>query len=394
MAGIRVTGGVVEFDGLDNLSRLLANAWPNLTRRVRDIAEREIRTYLREGDLYRVGENAAILLCFLNLDRSEAERKTQLISDRIETVIAREIPATEGQLRPRLIIAPLTGTSSLPQGSSLSERLLGYLRSIRSEEQATRNRRSPTLEKTQLYFSPLWSPSKGMILLNRSVTFTPAVATASRRMQFSNFTRAQLAEADYIALSKTVQSISGMLSQSTACPILVPVHFSTISQNASALVYRKLLDSVSPVHRMLLALEIIAIPAGEPVGEVLEAAAALKPLVKWIDLSLGIGDPRLGEIDSDLIWAVSANLHGARSTDSDVYPSLQRFQSLAARTRLSTIIHGANSIGLAMAAVKAGITYIDGSAVYPVSTVPRPLGPHNPTLSAISSSRVVKRWKY
>lgn len=393
-SGAQLIGGAVEFEGLASLGQALVSAWPDLTERIRALAEREVKAHLGDGDIYRVNENASVLLCFLNLDQSEAERRTQQISDHIETIVAREFPGTEGQLKPKKVVATLDTSLSPAEGQNLSDRLLKYLRTVKAEGRAAVSSRLPAFEKTQLYFSPLWSATKSMILLNKSVPLAAPRTPLSRRIQIENYSAAQRAEADYIALSKSVQSISGMLSHGEVSPILVPVHFSTTTGKGSSLVYRKLLDSVSPSHRMLLALEVINIPSGEPIDSLVEAAEWIKPLVKWLVLALPTSDPRIGEVSADLVWAVSTNLQGVRSTDNDVLPSLQKYQAAAASVGLSTIVHGVNSIGLAMAAVKAGITYIDGSAVYPVGTVPRPLGPHSPPLSAISSSRIVKRWKY
>lgn len=87
------------------------------------------------------------------------------------------------------------------------------------------------------------------------------------------------------------------------------------------------------------------------------------------------------------IWALAVDLVGARSTDGALYTQLRRFRAVAAAAGMNTFAHGVNSIGLALAGMKAGITYMDGSAIHPLANDPRALGPLKPMLSVLSSSR-------
>jgi hypothetical protein len=128
-------------------------------------------------------------------------------------------------------------------------------------------------------------------------------------------------------------------------------------------------------------------PTGTP-ETILKHIGALRPLVGWVALQLDPSDPRLEDFAHEGLWALSTNLERRKSTDGTLFNQLRRFQDAARNARLNTIAHGANSVGLAMLAADAGITYVDGPVVCPTGLEPRLPGPLKPVLMPMTYGRV------
>jgi hypothetical protein len=202
-----------------------------------------------------------------------------------------------------------------------------------------------------------------------------------------------LADLDFLLLSRAASTLHGLVRMGRVAPLLIPVYYQTLSNSTSRMSYLRIIEAIHAGYRHLIALQIVDIHASQGPQAVLEVVQHLSHRIKWVSLTFDLSDPRIAECAQAPVWALATDLSRARSTDGLLHSKLQRFHAVASGACLNTFAHGVNSIGLALAGAKAGITYLDGSAIHPVAHAPRAIGPLKPMLSAISSSRVVKRTK-
>lgn len=249
---------------------------------------------------------------------------------------------------------------------------------------------SQLVERTNLLFAPCWSTSRNVLAFNRCILEAAGQSRGPESLltdlNREGGTRAP-AEVDQLVLAKAAKKLQTMIGGGRASPLLVPVKYRTISDGASLRTYVKLIQAIQETVRRLLALQIVEIPADRPASSILEDIQNLVPWVKWISLSFDLNDRRIPACAKAPVWALAVDLAGARSTDGMIHSQLRRLQVLAAAAQMNTFAHGVSSIGLALAGVKAGITYMDGSAIHPLANDPRPLGPLKPMLSNRLSSR-------
>lgn len=390
-----VIGGTLELPGLEEMSSLARDSRVPIKDRVRQAVERELQTQLGPGGFYAAYNATTFLMCFTEQEKAEAEQKAGLIAQRLSEAVLNEYPAAQDKLRPAVFVASLDQTALNRDGGTLVDRVFASLLEFRKKaERAAGGGLSLIVDRTALLFAPSWSVSRDMVAFNRCMLDAASQARAYESLQTEpSRGGSALAGLDYLMLAKAAREIQAMALGGRLTPLLVPVKYNTLSDEVSLRTYVAVIQAMPEAYRRLLCLQMVDIPANQPPATVLDVARTLTPWVKRLSLSFDLEDARIADCAKAPVWALAADMSRVRSTDSSLYPQLRRFQAIAAAASMNTLAHGVNSIGLALVAVKAGITYIDGSAIHPVVREPRAVGPLKPVLSALSSTRVVKRWQ-
>ncbi|SDG41916.1 hypothetical protein [Pelagibacterium luteolum] len=384
-------GGTVELVGLDDVRRALGPTWAEASSRVGELAQVEIDRRLGGDDFYRAYGTESFLICFVGIDKIEAERRAAQIAAAIKDTLRAAFPSIAQEISPEPFVAELEPQwlSARGQGS-LVEQLVHNLLELRREHERGMSRfRSPMLRRSKLLFSPAWHASKQVVAFNHCAL--DVWKSRSRRLFHSEYPLAEsqrlTAEVDFITLSRSIRALYMLLKLGRAAPLLIPVRFSTITNPKSAPAYQRLLETMRPDHKSLFAIEIRDLPSGEDPAMAIEKIAHVLPWVRWLALAVDLRHSRLAEFADPRIWALSVDLSGYKSTDPALRPLLADLHHAAMGAELNTIAHGANSIGLALAAAESGITYVDGAAIHPATLEPRPPSPLHPVLSILPQNR-------
>ena len=385
-------GGTVELVGLDDVRRALGPTWADASARVGELAQTEISRSLGKDDFYRAYGTDSFLICFVGADKIDAERRAARIASAIKDRLRALFPAIAQDISPEPFVAEFEPASiEAYRGGSLIEHLVRTLVAMRREHERGLSRfRSPMLRRSKLTFSPAWHVSKQVIAFNHCALDIWKTRPL-RRLNHSSFPLAEdqklLAELDFITLSRSIRALYMLLKLGRAAPLLIPVRFSTITNPKSAPAYQRLLETMRPEHKSLFAIEIRDLPSSEDPATLIEKVAPVIPWVRWLALSVDLSHPRLAAFSDAGIWALSVDIGGYKSTDPSLRPLLVALRQEAVTAGLNTIAHGANSIGLALAAAESGITYVDGAAIHSRTFEPRPPSPHNPVLSILPQNR-------
>lgn len=392
-----LVAGSLELVGLDDVREAMGDRWQALGSRAEEIAETELRLQLDDTDFYRPYGNTSFLVCFSNLDKPAADRKAREIAARIKAQLVQQIPEIAQTISVDHFVAAVD-RATLRQGSQpIADRLLGTLEKMREEAQVTtRQFRMSLLRDFQVLYSPAWHTAKRVVVLNRCLLDMASGCTTLAQFQAlaDPLQLSQtLAGLDFSLLTKSLEALHQMLRSRLGSAILVPVAFQTLGTAGNRQEYIRLLSLLPDSYRKYLILEINGIPKTARADRIGEMITILAPFAKGVVLEVSIEDARIEALLGQSPWGLSVNLQGASSTDPHLAARFRKFVSLVAATRTPTFAQGVNSIGLALAALEAGFSYLDGPAIHPLTREPKPLSPLNPLPSTDAKFMTQRRWE-
>lgn len=390
----RVIGGSLELVGLSQIRPALGVTWDMVRDRMRQITEAELQRHLGPLDLYRIYNASTYLICLFELSEADARIRVTLISQGIRDTLAKEFPFIRDRIRPEHFLGTLNGGALNNGDGKVVDRLFKYTQAIKAEaDRKSADSARSLVERSRVLFSPCWKRSRNVVALNRCILDAKGHGSVNSqiRLRYGSYGEA-VADLDFLVLSRVAKTLYELKHLGRAAPVLIPVQYETLSHLRSFATYSRLIESVHAQYRPLIALQIVDIDSSHTSQAILEVVHKLSPLVRWQSLTFDLSDPRIAECAQPPVWALATDLSARRSTDGSVYQKLCQFRAIASTAGLNTIARGVDSVGLAQVGVKAGITYMDGSAIQPLSQSPRAIGPLSATPFGFSSNDFVKRW--
>lgn len=376
-----VLAGSVQLIGLDDVRMSLGDLWDKAADRIHTIAQEEISARLSERDIFRNYNSHTFLICFGTDDEREAAQAAVEISTGIRERIAAEIPETAG----RISVSSTTATvksDDFADAADVSARLLEVLRRVRDDmERTAKEHRSKVIRSFSAHYFPAISPTKGRIVFNTcaaNVAFGfPSLATFRAMAEPAQY-QETLFRLDLKLLVSAVEALHFSSKQRGCCPLLVPVHLESLRDSGARDELIRLLAAVPEKYNRFILLEITGATTTADCLDFLFIAPELRQRVNRLVLEIGLELVEALALDRIPIWGVSTSLQGRTSIERELPTLLRRYVRWAAEAGLATIGHGANSLGLALLAQKAGFHAIDGPAVYPSSSQPKPSFPVAP----------------
>lgn len=391
-----LVAGSLELVGLDDVRQAMGDRWQVVGDLAKGIAEAELQLQLDDTDFYRPYSDTSFLVCFSELDKLAADRKARQIGARIKARLAQQIPEIAQAITVDHFVAAVDRTALRQGDVPIADRLFGTLERMREEAQVIASQfRVSLLRDFQILFSPGWHTTNHVVSINRCLL--DMASGCSTLAQFQTLAdplqlNQTLAELDFLLLTKSLEALHRMLRSKRRNCFMVPVTFKTVSNPGSLQEYTRLLALMPDAYREFVLLEVCGIPESAQDHGFGRTVSHLSPFTKGLVLEVAAEDPRIGAFLAHNPWALSVSLAGASSVDPNVVTKLRRFTSGVAGTSTQTFAHGANSIGLALAALEAGFTYVDGPAIHPTVREPKPMSPLNPLPALSPSVKFAKRW--
>jgi hypothetical protein len=377
-----IVSGSLELVGLEDVRHALGDEWDVISDTAIAIATMELQLQLGETDIFRLDGKFSFIVCFAELDRAAATMRAGEIALKIKSRLAAEIPEIAEVISVDHFVTNIDRATLNRAGMSITEQLFETLRRVRNEVRATARRsRMALLRDIQLQFAPAWHTSKHVTVLNRCLLDqTSGSRTLAQFQALAEPTQINqtLAELDCMLLTKAIETLHQTASARPAGALLTPVSFRTLANPRWCVEYLGLLQLMPGSYKKLLILEISDVPPGTLPSRLGELIEMLKPFVKGVSLEVPIDHPDLVEILEQGSWALAANIKGSVSVDPQVPMRLKRFAGAASAAQTISLAHGANSMGLALAAVNAGFNYVDGPAIHPMMREPKAPSALNP----------------
>lgn len=369
-----ITAGSLELIGLDDVQEALGNAWPNVADRVREVAERELQQCLDPADIFRPHGETGYLIHFEQLDRAEAENKAQHAALSIKSALIAKVPEIAEAIKVKQFVINLDSSSLSEHGRSLTDVLTERLMKISKDAEALWKRdRKSLIGSLEVLFSPVWHTKRRISLLNRCISNVTYKTTLSPFQEYADPDEVHSihAEIDYLTLTRSLEALHQIAQAGRTAFTLIPVNFSTLENKNSYKEYCKLLETMPISLKRNVIIEIGASSSFHSAPQLLQLINQLKQLVRYVSVELKIDDPRFEDVNAGRPWGIAINLQGQEDAVLKGRDPLGALRLRAGSGTVNMVAHGANSIALAMAATKAGFTYIDGPAIHPLMREPR-----------------------
>lgn len=234
------------------------------------------------------------------------------------------------------------------------------------------------LAALELVYQPVWHTKNNLITAYKC-------APRSKGRDLSSWEAHQLLGASTLEVSNakidahvyehSLKAVQYLLAQGLKALLIVPIHFSTVDRLRFI---GSFLDAGRASHegaKALIVFELIDLPADltkfrlrEPVGYLRTRARALmaRPGFEQADLEMY---KEFG------FHGVSVDLNDYDWMESQFIKGFEQFAINAENAKLQSFVHGISSSSLAVGAVAAGITYMDGDAISDPVTTPARIRP-------------------
>lgn len=370
-----VVAGSFELVGLDEIKEALGARWPDLAARASDLAEQGIRRRLADRDILQVLSETEFSICFARLDRKGAVERARQISREIKQEIFAELPEFSSSVTVKQYVAEIEIKNLAGDTGSLADRLVLTLRRMRLEaDRAILNYRRLLLKDFQVLFAPLWDPERAIVDLNRCVLdLSLGCTTLSQFQAIADPDQMvdTLADMDCLALTRALEVLHRYGKASNVAAILVPVGYQTLARSSTRREYLKLLSSVPDVYSPFVKLEVTNVPARPNVDQLNTLLFTVSAIRRDLTLQVNASAGYLSALDAAPLWGLSCNLSAGQLRDPTQRTVAPAFMEFARDNGLRTMAHGANTIGLALAAVDSGFDYVSGTAIHLSQDTPR-----------------------
>lgn len=371
-----VIAGSLELIGLDDVRDALGDLWAAVSLQVSEFATAEIEQCLDPDDIFRPHGESGFLIHFDGLDKDESDRKAKQIALRIKAGLAERFPQVADAVSIKHFLAEVD-TESLRDGAgSLANKLFARLLKMRKDaERAAGKSRQSFVKDFQVLFAPAWHTRTHVTVLNRCLLDTRYLRTSLAQYQElvdPDQLAATYVDLDYLILTKSVEALHRLLQTNRSATLLIPVSYQTINRHSILAEYVRLLDAVPDPYRKFLVIEICGVAEDSSPSQISRMVEALKLHTKNVVVELSLEHPCMGFISKLGAWAISLDLSEMSSTDPLLPARLAQFAAAASVAAIGSIARGANSVGMALAAAKAGFTFINGAGIHLPIAEPRP----------------------
>lgn len=370
-----VMAGSFELVGLDEIKEALGPKWAALAARASELAEQGIKRRISDSDVLQVLSDTEFSICFARLSREAAVERARQISREIKQEIFAELPEFSSSVTVKQYVAEIELKNLAGDTGSLPDRLVLTLRRMRLEaDRAILNYRRLLLKDFQLLFAPLWDPQRAIVDLNRCVLdLSLGCTTLSQFQAIADPDQMvdTLADMDCLALTRALEVLHRYGKASNVAAILVPVGYQTLARSTTRREYFKLLSSVPEVYSPFVKLEVTNVPYRPDVDQLNDLLFAVSAIRPSLTLQVNGNAEYLSALDPTPLWGLSCNLSTGQVRDPSHRSFAPAFMEFATSNGLRTMAHGANTIGLALAAVNSGFDYVSGTAIHLSQDTPR-----------------------
>jgi hypothetical protein len=371
--------------------------------RAETIAEAVINEHLDEGDVFAHGEEGAFYLLFPGLSEEAGELKCAVIGDQIARLLAAEDPIffkleitntvgtvdrknlkdamaeksdAEGSFDPADIQRRVQETrekkrmeqaiaSATPREKMAPDKDIPAVPDEDAEKTEPAAARPPP-EGMSVMYGTIWNV-KTKLLTAYSCNLMVREADG-RTVRFKLKHRAEHHRRTLLAIDRYTQRkatarLSELLQSGQETLVVLPVHFMTMDQDTSSLLYRQGLADLSEAERRHIVLELVDLPPDLPGIRIGQTIRTMRRFARTVMARVPIDIKNLDSWHDTGVHAVGFDLGTLRMDQQALLPKLERFAETAEESGLRKFVYGLDTISSAAMAVAAGFDYTEGEAV-------------------------------
>lgn len=382
----RLLAGAVQLVGMNEIRQALGEgAWETVAGKAHEITEATIRAHLSANDACDRRDDETYILCFADTDKRDAEAKAERIVSEIKERLAREAPQAAERVRVSHEVSELEWVEDEASATPLIDMLAGSLRKVREEaDRAAKQWRHALVHEATVVYGPLWRSKARAVPMFRCLLDDATGKIALERLRMLSGIDALLqttSELECVMFSRAVQALHALLQNNGTAALVVPVSFHTLNERRLRERFTALCRDMPDAYRQFVIFELRAVPSGVPDIRLTEMVQQLKPLGKSVILEMLLDEQRVKHMTGIGLFGVALDLAPFAGGNTNLELYLTRYARHAKSANFNTLVHGVSTLGLADAALKAGIDYIGGEAIAHALDAPKSAYHWNPSLS-------------
>ncbi len=391
-----ILSGKIQLVGLEKIRDRLGPDWPRNAEKAQVIANHCIRRSLSADDIYVRYDELRFLIVFANLSRDQAQVKCLRIAEEIgQRLLGEDFDASAAQVETGVfesdgslvfsalnksdLISRLEGVGSTTSAGTFELSTTTQTQSSPPTPQApvpdfsiARIDKAKALSLIRIDYRPMWSlKQKAITTYFASTTAVSVFGRSLRddevRQEFSSVV--STIEFDSFVTRSALSGLTEALSQGSRMMLCWSIDFETIATRQTRHDYLAICQEIPDPIRKLLVLEINHLPTGVPQSRLIEVIINLRTYCRAIFIRVPAEFRRCAALASSGAYAAGFSLnHGG--TDEEKIRLINEFAEQCAKFGLRSYIRGVPSRAQVLAALAAGIDYVDGPAVAKPSELP------------------------
>ncbi len=221
------------------------------------------------------------------------------------------------------------------------------------------------LDQVRFLFRPIWDVKRHAVFnfLCVPVTKTPGGRIVAGEGAIEGLgDRHTRLDYDLRLLKRVVDELTRMGAEDRRLLFTIPVHVDTVSSAAFRTEYLKLWRGVPLSLQRLAIFDLVGGSDGFPQSRLIEILPSLKPMSRAVTLRMPTSASQsFGRFAHVGLHALTAEAPTGR--EESALGEIEKFVVAAEKAHLLTYLHGIRTGSLALAAVGAGFSFIDGPAI-------------------------------
>lgn len=381
--GEKGSAGKLQLLDLDEIKREAGDRWEQMAEKAQTIAEQVIRHRLAPSDVVAPYDDHSFIVLFAELTEEQARLKAAAIAREVRQRLLGELGVKDNGW----VKAFVTDIVTLQKaGADLppEEAVLAWDRAFEDEEDCAPPLTGPgavdaevqsRLGEVGVSYRPTFMVPKGVVgiytthiirldALNRILSGPAAYPPNDAAVTF---------EMDRAAVKRAIEQVRAALKTGQRPGLVhIGVHTGSLVTHSSGLIV-DMFRVLQPEFRRFFIVGINAQTHGTPMAKVMEAVAAVQPFCRTVTVQVGPDFSDFDRLARAKISAAGIDLEEAEVgeiTPARLTKEILPFCKSAAKAGLHSYLYGIKRREIAKAARDAGFTYLNGSAVIPVSGQP------------------------
>lgn len=383
--GDKGSAGKLQLLNLDEIKREAGDRWEQMAEKAQAIAEQVIRHRLAPSDIVAPYDDHSFIVLFAELTEEQARLKAAAIAREVRQRLLGELGVKDNGW----VKAFVTDIVTLQQaGADLppEEAILAWDRAFEDEEDCAPALGGPgpgavdaevqsRLGEVGVSYRPTFMVPKGVVgiytthiirldALNRILSGPAAYPANDAAVTF---------EMDRAAVKRAIEQVRAALKAGQRPGLVhIGVHTGSLVTHSSGLIV-DMFRVLPPEFRRFFIVGINAQSHGTPMAKVMEAVAAVQPFCRTVTVQVSPDFTDFDRLARAKISAAGIDLEEPEVGDitpTRLTKEILPFCKVAAQAGLHSYLYGIKRREIAKAAREAGFTYLNGSAVIPVSGQP------------------------
>ncbi len=367
-----VTAGKLHLLSFAKIKERFGDQWQHMAPKAEGLMRRAIERRLQPADVYRKAADLDFVLLFPALTPQEGRLKCGQIAEEITRALVDDLGTGAAQIDAGAAAVDSKAMLAVIQrDGDLAEAISGEIAKVVTVSSKEDN--SAALDHVRFLFRPIWDVKRNAVF---NFFCVPMVKTQGGRVQAGEAAIDGLDDRhfrlayDLRLLKRVVDELMRVGAQDRRLLFTIPVHVDTVSFGPFRTEYLQVWRELPLSLQRLAVFDLVGGGEGFPQSRLIEILPSLKPLSRAVTLRMPLSAVQsIGRFAHVGLHALSTEATSNREEGAQA--EFEKFVVATEKAHLLTYLHGIRTGSLALAAVGAGFSFIDGPAIGSAEVNPR-----------------------